>query len=423
MKKKLYYGWFVCIGCALTLFCTSGLCVNAFTIYQPYILMQNGFTNAQSSGIITVRSVFSFASMLLTGAYYKKLSLRSGMLAAGLLCALGFVLFGAAGGIAGYYAAAAVTGLGYGFGTMIPVSMLLERWFMKNRTLAIGLCAAVTGLSTMGIPSLIAWSVEAHGLRTTFLFEAAIVAGLSAVSFALIRSHPREKGWSLARAGEEIGGNASALAAQKVLLRRSDWLGLSVMLLLLGAMTSVGYSHLSVLMTGQGFTTHTAALAIGISGVTLTVSKCLYGMLSKRLSVQRRNLLFGAVLVAGYVFLCAAQGSTARLFAGAAGQGFGLALTTVGLTEWAGDFSAPEEYDCTIRRFNLGYAAGGLVFSPLPGIMADRAGGSYVPAYIFFTLCSAAVVLTVMWLYKFRAVGRTPARLPALPRRAGARVK
>ncbi len=59
MKRKhpIHYAWRVCLGCALLLFCTSGLCINAFTVYQPYILTRNGFTNAQSSLIITVRGL------------------------------------------------------------------------------------------------------------------------------------------------------------------------------------------------------------------------------------------------------------------------------------------------------------------------------------------------------------------------------
>lgn len=47
-KNKPHYGWFVCLGCALLLFSTSGLTVNAFTVYQPYILRYNGLTNSQS---------------------------------------------------------------------------------------------------------------------------------------------------------------------------------------------------------------------------------------------------------------------------------------------------------------------------------------------------------------------------------------
>lgn len=57
--KKIHYAWFVCAGCALLLFCTSGLSINAFTIYQPYILKLNNFTNSQSSMIITVSSPIS----------------------------------------------------------------------------------------------------------------------------------------------------------------------------------------------------------------------------------------------------------------------------------------------------------------------------------------------------------------------------
>ncbi len=49
IKTKPHYGWAVCAGCAMLLFCAGGLSVNAFTIYQPHILSRNGFTYAQSS--------------------------------------------------------------------------------------------------------------------------------------------------------------------------------------------------------------------------------------------------------------------------------------------------------------------------------------------------------------------------------------
>ena len=129
VSKKVHYAWFVCAGCALLLFCTSGLAVNAFTIYQPYILQRGGLTNAQSSLLITFRNLFSFFAMLLTGWYYRKLPLRVGMFASGLTVALGFFLYGAARTYPMYLLAATVTGIGYGFGTMIPVAILMEHWF------------------------------------------------------------------------------------------------------------------------------------------------------------------------------------------------------------------------------------------------------------------------------------------------------
>ena len=77
----------------------------------------------------------------------------------------------------------------------------------------------------------------------------------------------------------------------------------------------------------------------------------------------------------------------------------GLAMTTVGLTAWAGDWSSTNQYDATIRRFQIGYAAGGLAFSSVPGILADRFGGSYIPAYLVFTACAIIVLLSAQFMY------------------------
>ena len=413
--KKIHYSWFVCLGCALILFCTSGLAVNAFTIYQPYILVQNGFTNTQSSTIITVRSLTSFLSMFLTGPFYKKVPLRIGLSLSGLIIAAGFFLFGLAGSFAAYCAAAAVTGLGYGLGTMIPIAMLLERWFTQKRTLAIGLCTSVTGLSTLGIPSLIIRLIGQFGLARTFMLEAAAIGVLSLISFLLLRSDPKQMG--LDPCGGERCADARVREARNAGLKKGDWLLIVPMLLLLGAMTNTGYSHLSVLMTANGLPAETAALAVSVSGLTLVIAKCLFGALSERLTVPRCNQLFGSAGITGLALLCVPSGSVLLPLVGVFLYSIGLAMTTVGFTAWAGDWSTPEQYDAAVRRFQIGYAAGCLLFSSLPGILADRHGGSYIPAYMFFTFCAAAVLITAQVIYKKQCGPRTTHRRPCLPAR------
>lgn len=191
--KKIHYSWYVCIGCALLLFCTSGLSINAFTVYQPYILEVNNFTNTQTSGIITIRSLFAFVSMFLTGFYYKKISLRKGMGIAGLLTAVGFFVFGISENYISYGFGAVCVGIGYGFGTMVPIAVMLEHWFIKKRTLAISICSTVTSFSAFGIPSLLTHMIESFSLKTTFITEAVFIALLSVISFILIRDYPKEK--------------------------------------------------------------------------------------------------------------------------------------------------------------------------------------------------------------------------------------
>ncbi len=396
--KKIHYGWFVCLGCALILFCTSGLAINAFTIFQPYLMRQNGFTNTQSSVIITVRSLMCFLSMFLTGPFYHKLSLRTGLSLSGGATALGFALFGCARSFTVCAAAGAIVGLGYGLGTMIPIAMLMERWFSKKRTLAIGLCSCVTGLSTLGIPTLLIWLIGRLGLAGTFYAEAAVILLLTIAAFLLLRSDPAQMG--LLPYGGQQREESAQRERQAAGIRTSDWVLLIPMLLLLGGMTNTGYCHLSVHMTANGFSAETAALAISFSGITMIAAKCLFGTLSDRFSVPFANILFGMAGIAGLSLLSLMGNHISLLFAGTFFYSAGLAMTTVGLTAWAGDWSGPGQYDRTVRRFQIGYAAGGLVFSPLPGILADAFGGSYRPAYLVFTACTVFVLSAAQFMYR-----------------------
>ena len=55
--RRLHRAWAVCLGCTLMLLVSGGLCINAFSVTQPYILAQNGFTNTETSMITTACSV------------------------------------------------------------------------------------------------------------------------------------------------------------------------------------------------------------------------------------------------------------------------------------------------------------------------------------------------------------------------------
>ena len=44
-QEKLHRAWLVCLGCSISLATVMGLGVNAFTVYQPWILEVNGFPN------------------------------------------------------------------------------------------------------------------------------------------------------------------------------------------------------------------------------------------------------------------------------------------------------------------------------------------------------------------------------------------
>ena len=394
--------WAVCAGCAVALFCTSGLAVNAFSVYQPYLIAQGGLSGAQSSAIIAVRGLFSMAGMLACAACYRRLSLRAGLFFSLLLLAAGFATFGLAGGFAGYCVAAALVGMAYGLGGMIPVAMLVSRWFEGRRSLALGICSAATGLSTLGIPSLITWAVENLGLPTAFFGEALIVTALAFACLALVRSDPK-------KLGLEPYGHAEkpAQATRTATGGGLDGLGWAMMIgamLLLGAVACVGMSHLSVLATSAGIDANGAALAVTVAGVSITAGKLAFGWLADRMGAWRCNWLFGMLAVAGLAGLCLA-GGVAPFVASACLYGSGMALAAVGSTVWATDLSDAAGYDRMVRCFQLAYAAGGFALAAMPGALADVTGGSYVPAFALLGVFALLMLAAVQWVYARHARG------------------
>ncbi len=76
-----------------------------------------------------------------------------------------------------------------------------------------------------------------------------------------------------------------------------------------------------------------------------------------------------------------------------------MGITVIGPTAWAGDLSSEDQFDSVIRRFQQLYNLGSIVFTLFPGMVADRCGGSYVPAYVVFIIFSFFAVAAIQYMY------------------------
>lgn len=368
----------VCLGCGLALFTVMGLGVNAFTVYQPYLLRVHGFTNAQGSWITTVRSLFALLSMLTVDRLCRRLGLRNTMVL-GMACFVGsYLLFGFARGFSAYCGGAVLSGLAYGYGGMIPLTLVISRWFPTGRGFALGMAAA-------------------------FLWEAAAGVLLTLLVLLLVWDSPDCP--ELQRAGDSApGGRGEGLSR--------PLLGMVLLsAFLTGGPCGPGFSHLTVLYTSAGFSSGTAALLMSYLGLVLIAAKVLYGWLSDRLGSRMANSLIFGVFLAGFALCCLAPTRSLPLAAAAITlTGLGMPLSSVTLSVWAGDLSAPEDYDRLVKWLSSAYMLGSLVTGPVPGLLADRFGGSYVPAYglfLFFLLISMLLIQTV---YRRTGVGGRPQR-------------
>jgi sugar phosphate permease len=390
----------VCAGCTLLTAVTMGMITNTgFSIYLPYIAERGSFSGVGISFLVTVRSVFTLVGMFVLPAYYKKLDIRAGATLSVVMAAGAFAVFGLAESKFLYYVGVAAAGIAYGLGSMIPVSIVINRWFVEKKALAIGIASCGTGLATLIVPPLAAALIAAFGLKITLYLEAAAVLAVAVLIFLLLRNDPSSLGCAAYGSGAE-----TASAHKKGRVKRDmsapEWLASSAAMAFLGAVAILGSTNISLLFTSQGQPSASAAAAISLMGVVLTVSKIVYGKLTDAVGAYRSNYVFSALLLEGLAVSCT-LGQTGRLgmYASVTLMGLGFPIALVGMSIWAGDLSTEARLAQAVKRFQIAYQAGGLAFSAVPGFLADRTG-SYVPAYLLFCVLLFASIAVLQWMYR-----------------------
>lgn len=395
--RKLHYAWLVCLGGVLSLCIAMGLGANVFTIYQPEIIALNGFTNAQGSWITTTRSLFILGTLLLVNQLCAKLGLRLVMTLGMLLIGLSCFSFGLSTTFPMYCLSAALTGVGYCLGGMVPLSLIIGNWFESRRGLALGIASAGSGVSTIFAPTVITWLIQNHSLRAAFFCEGAFVLVCTAAGWFLLRSSPSDLGLVPYRLEQESSAPKETTAS-----RSYGQLPVILVLLasfLLGGPVGPAFSHLTVLFTSEGFDSMVVAGLISYMGLAICVGKVLCGQLYDRLGGLWSNFcVFGTYLL-GLILCCMAPtGSLPLVFLAITAFSFGVSVTAVSPAVWARDLTSDAGYPKTVRAITTAYTFGMLVFGPVPGLLADRFH-SYVPAYALFAVSLVLAAAIIQGIY------------------------
>lgn len=405
--------WLVCLGGAIMLFASMGLGSNLYSVYQPYIITQNGFTNTQAAWIVTTRSLFIVAGMYTAEGLCSRLGVRRTSAGAMLLLVLSRFLFGAAVSLPAYLAAAALTGLAYSWAGMIPLSLLTNSWFRDRNAFALGLASAGSGLATILIPAPLTWIIQTWGLRAAFWTEGVFALVLGGLIFYLVRDDPARLGLEpYTQGGAPDGKRAPAVRPAPGGMTPLYWGLYLAAVFLTGAPTAIGVSNVGVLYTTEGYQPGTVAALVSCVGLALMLGKMLYGELADRLGGRLASYLLYATALAGYGLLCLApNGSRLCAFAAAALFGLALPLSNVSFSIWARDFLGDEGFARGLKWSQTVYALGIVALGPVPGWLADLTGG-YVASYGLFLGLMALSFLLVVLVYRRTGSGGRPTAAP-----------
>jgi OFA family oxalate/formate antiporter-like MFS transporter len=335
-RAVAYQGWTMAFVAFMSFALTIGPAGSTMPLIYGAVVAEFGWSLTEATLVYTYKNAGSaIATLLLVGPLVARLGLRSVMVAAFVLTALGMMAYLAVDSRAMFYTAGAIQGVGLAM-AVVAANLLVSRWFYHNQGVAIGLALAGVSVGGTVFPLLAAPLMEAFGWR-------AAMAGLSlfiwlfALPLYLWKARENPTAAELALEGGEVPARsgADARAAGKTVGSSADsgsdavaptpafW-RIAAALLLIAVADMAVIQHMPLLLAAEaGFDAETAAMGLSVLFAFAVIGKIAAGRLYDRLSLQGMRLWYLLVALSIALILPVVGLLTLVLFAAVRGIAHG----------------------------------------------------------------------------------------------------
>lgn len=446
--------------CFLFMFVNMGITSTTFNIFQPYINALPSMGDTSGSLVVATRMLFGFFATFFVSRYYKLFDCRLGITLACLLTAIGFTVYSQADTFMLFALGAALNGISYGLGGTVGMTLLVGRWFSENKGTALGIASMGTGLAAILLPIVSIHIIENASLEQAFQFEALISICVAIIVYVLLRNrpsesitivlhqafhHPRQyfvsnlKTYASEKcvnnnhvkpsdkfndAGltknktcasnkktddnfwKKTGSSKKKLSISNSTLLPNHYFHFMLLAIFLLGMNSIGSNaYFSVLLKTNGFDAKFIAFILSLTGVSLLSFKFIAGILFDKYGTKRASIILFVLFAGGMLCNCLTflQQPVLVCFAAVAVYA-GLPIASIGISEWALEFSDPKQRVHTVQHFQLFFTAGTFCANLFPGFLYDHVG-NYEISYAIFAI--SVLVAMFIFLCAFRHLHKT----------------
>lgn len=410
---KIFYGWILVFVAAFYLAVLLPVAVSLANVFQVPVTTELGVSN---SAFAVVNAIGAAMGIFLSPIFAKHLSTDNfKKILAGCVIgsAVGFVIFGLSPNIFIFYIGAAVLGISMIGCTVIPVAIMINNWFIKQRSLAMSISMTGSGVGGFVLSPLITRWMNSFGWRNTYFIVAGIilVLGLICVLFIFKRT-PQEMGMQpygyeeAEKIKAEQAQDNSALADKTRLVSMpvSEFIRKPFFIILLVGMLLNGIINNAAL--GQYPPSITVAHSAGVASVAIMIyslvgvpGKILLGWITDKFGIVTHIIFAFAAMALSFFFMLIGANSVMLIYLSAVIFGLGIGLGTVSnplmTSSIFSNDSYGEAYGYVQSAFQVGMSLGSLVAAFLADVT-----GTYAVSWITMTVISIITMITWLSAYK-----------------------
>ena len=398
-QGKLFYGWIVVIGCVLI----------TMTMVPPIMALSNKYLIYVTEDLGISRSAFTLANTILQGLGIFISPMVAKNLAKGDMKKIQTIsVIGYAACYASYsfatspihlYISALLLGVFYLNATLIPVSMMVTNWFVKQRGLAMSLAMAGIGVGGTIFSPILTFLLETYGWRMTYRIMALIIFVIALpTAMFILKKKPEDMGLVALGADEvKATGKATTTKSNSLKLSVSESKGKAFFWLMMIGMLANGIINSGALgqfppaiQEAHGPAVQATIISmyslIGIGG------KLLLGWVNDKFGVAISSI-FGCIAFGlALVLMLLSASNVTLLYVMAFAFGFGNPIGTVSPPLVTAEVFGQEKYSEAYGIANSFSQVGLSIGSLLVAAMYDSSG-SYTTAWIVLLVFTALTLI------------------------------
>lgn len=334
--KNLFYGWIVVVIGAITQF-FQGIASQGFASYLGPLQTEFGWNKATLAGPRSITQIEGAITGPLEGYLVDRFGARKVVNAGIFIMGLGFILFGITHSLWMYYLSSIVIALGTGFQGLLVMSVTVNNWFRRKRSIAqslMGLGYSLAGVA--GVPALVIIQTN-FGWRPSTIWTGILIWAIGFPVAAFLRTRPESIG--VLPDGDtpqetSPDGNARHKAAHQeydftlagALKTRTFWL--LAVTWAIGNLGLLGVQvHLFLHLQGIGLSRATAALVWTIASLSSVPSRIMGGFFGDKFP-KHIMIAISMAFMAIAIYVLAIAGSVQMAFTYAVLFGIGWGMRT-----------------------------------------------------------------------------------------------
>ncbi|MBV6424138.1 MAG: hypothetical protein NAOJABEB_01948 [Steroidobacteraceae bacterium] len=402
-----FYGWWgIVLATLVFISVTNGLTIGGIQAFDPHLLATLGIERAPLKLGDAIQLATAAVFTLITGWAADRFGVRPVMTVGVLLLSAAFYGFSHVQTVEQLYLLRFVMGLGLAAAGLAVCVVIVSRWFIASRGLALGLMLAGTSLGSAILPTVFTRLIESSDWRHAALYGVVAPLLLLPVVWLALKEWPARIG--LAPYGAEGGHSALAgpeLSYGDIIRRREFWLIGATAFATFYSILAIS-NNLFLHSKDLGFTPLESAALFGPLFLMGLIGKIVLGVLSDMFGRKRIWILGLVLMLSGALMLVTLQRSL--VLPAIALFGFGWGGNYSLLQAIAADAFGSRALGRVMGALTVLDAGGGALGPWVTSLIYDRTH-SYAPG---FGLVSALIGLSILMALALRV--RSPERATAV---------